>query len=435
MKLVSKFAVAMAMGAVAIAPAAHARKEKDNKAAEAPKRDLSKEFMATYVQILDQWQKKKDLEGAKAAFPGLIAAAANDDERYETGVLILNFGIEQKDQAIQLQGIDQLLMSSVTTPEQRGVYLFQKGAVAFDGKDYPQAENFMKQAHDNGYRRSNIEYLIANAQAQQAKYGDAMTWLRKAIDAKSAAGETVDVSWYAQGANFALKSKDDAAANLWLKDLLRVDGKPAYWHDALTIFITSNDFDLQEKLDVMRLMRLTDAMLYEQDFATYLESVNPARYPDEAYSMLEEGFNKGVINRNTITFAEEWKVANGLLAESKANAALTEKDARNATDPYQAILGAEVFLSRRDYAVAAELYARALSMSPQIKDRQGVDQTDRSILRLAISQIGIGKFDDAAATLAKITSGDRNKIAEYWKIYIDKKKAEAAPAPAVDPVS
>ena len=289
MKFISKLALALTMGAVAVTPAAYARTQKEDKKAPAePKRNLSKGFIQVYSVAVDAWKKKKDLAAAKAAFPAALAAAENDDDRYEAGVFAVNLGVEAKDLNLQKQGVDLLLASNTTSPELRKIYTFQKGAFAYDAKDYASAETYMKQAYDLGYHERDIEVLIANSLGQQSKFGDGAVWLRRAVDAKTAAGKPLDKSWVALGANYALKAKDAAGANRWLKDLVRVDPSPAYWHDALSIYMNGADLDLSEKLDVMRLMRLNKAMLYEQDYAIYLETVNPARYPNEAFSMLEE---------------------------------------------------------------------------------------------------------------------------------------------------
>ena len=96
-------------------------------------------------------------------------------------------------------------------------------------------------------------------------------------------------------------------------------------------------------------------------------------------------------------------------------------------------MGAELFLSRGDYAIARDLYQIAIA-NGRISDRNGADQTDRTLFRLATSQIGLGEWDAAKATFGKIQSANRKAIAEYWMIYIDLQKAKtAAPTPQVTP--
>jgi hypothetical protein len=88
MKLVSKFALALSLVAVSAAPATFAqsdekpKKEKKGKEATpaAPKRNYSKPFIAAYMPVANLLNKTKDAAAAKAEFPKILAAIANDDD-------------------------------------------------------------------------------------------------------------------------------------------------------------------------------------------------------------------------------------------------------------------------------------------------------------------------------------------------------------------
>jgi hypothetical protein len=434
MKVFSKFALALMLGSVAVAPAAYAKKAKEAKPAEpantAPKLKPSKAFMAAYSPAVDALDKKKDLALAKSLYPALIAAATTDDDRYAAGTFALNLGSQSKDIALQKEGIDLLLASSLMPAASRPVLIFQKGAFAYDAKDYANAEILMKQAFDAGHNPANTAILISNALSQQKKYPEAITWLRRGIDATISAGQKPEASWYAQGANYALKAKDNVASNIWLKDLVRADPQPKYWHDALSIFARGTNLDLQENLDLMRLMRLANAMNYEQDYGLYIESADARRYPAEVLVVLEEGFAKGTIARKNVTFSEAYTIAQGLAAEDKRTLGATEAPARASANGYQAVLAGDAFLSHGNYTKAKELYELAISKG-KLVDKAGADQSGRVLTRLGIAKVALNDLAGAKADFAKIQSGNRKGIAEYWMIYIDKKMQPAsAPAPA-----
>jgi len=181
MKLVSKFALALSLVAVSAAPAAFAqsdekpKKEKKGKeAAATPKKNYSKPFIAAYVPVADLLNKTKDPVAAKAEFPKVVAAIGNDDDRYEAGILAINIGAVSKDLAFQEQGIDLLIASASTPADLKREYTFRKGAIAYDGKRFADAEKNMIDAYNLGHRANNIEFLISNAMSQQNKDADAV---------------------------------------------------------------------------------------------------------------------------------------------------------------------------------------------------------------------------------------------------------------------
>jgi tetratricopeptide (TPR) repeat protein len=440
MKFVSKFAVALSLAGLSLIPAQAVAQEKPKKekkgkeaaAPAAPKRNYSKPFIAAFTPVLNKLTKDKDPAGAKAAFPALVAAIGNDDDRYEAGVLAINIGAGLKDLAFQEQGIDLLLASATTPANIKTEYTFRKGAFAYDGKKFPEAEKFMTDAYNQGHRANNIEFLISNAQSQQGKDADAAVWLGKAIEADKAAG-TVNKAYYVRAATLAAKTKNYAGAAGWYKQLLVTENNPDYWHDALAFFDRSLNLNPEESLDLMRLMRVTNGLRFQQEYAQYLDSLSyiGVRYPAEAVSVLDEGFAKGVISRNNVTFSEKYNEAKGRLAEDTRTLPGTIAPAKASPKGMLASLTADSFYSHKDYKTAKELYEAALSKGP-VLDKDGKDQTDRTRFRLAMSKAMLGDNAGAKADFAMITGANRKAIAEYWTLYVDhmSKGPAAAAAPA-----
>ena len=439
MKLVSKFALALSLVAVSAAPAAFAqsdekpKKEKKGKEAApaAPKRNYSKPFIAAYMPVANMLNKTKDAVAAKAAFSTVVAAIGNDDDRYEAGILAINIGAPLKDLAFQEQGIDLLIGSATTPVDLKKEYTFRKGAIAYDGKRFADAEKYMIDAHNIGYRANNIEYLISNAMSQQNKDADAIAWIGKAIESSKAAGALNKV-YVVRAANLAVKMKNYAAAANFYKELLMTESNPDYWHDALAFFDRSRDFNPEESLDILRLMRATNGLRFQQEYAAYLDSLGyiGVRYPAEAVSVLDEGFDKGVISRNNVTFSERYNEAKGRLAEDTRTLAGTIAPAKASPKPMLSSLTADSFFSHKDYKTAKELYESALSKGA-VLDKDGADQTDRTRFRLAMSKAMFGDYAGAKADFAIINNPNRKAIAEYWNMYIDQlSKPAAAPVAA-----
>ena len=438
MKLVSKFALALSLVAVSAAPAAFAqsdekpKKEKKGKeAAAAPKKNYSKPFIAAYVPVADLLNKTKDPVAAKAEFPKVVAAIGNDDDRYEAGILAINIGAVSKDLAFQEQGIDLLIASASTPADLKREYTFRKGAIAYDGKRFADAEKNMIDAYNLGHRANNIEFLISNAMSQQNKDADAVAWIGKAIDASKATG-SVNKTYLVRAAILSAKAKNYAGAANFYKDLIIAENNPDYWHDALAFFDRSRDFNPEETLDIMRLMRVTDGIRFQQEYAGYLDSLSyiGVRYPAEAVSVLDEGFAKGLISRNNVTFSERYNEAKARLAEDTRTLAGTIAPAKASPKGMLASLTGDSFFSHKDYKTAKELYESALSKAP-VLDKDGGDQTDRTRFRLAMSKTMLGDYAGAKADFDMVTSANRKAIAEYWVAFINhREKAAAAPIAA-----
>lgn len=439
MKLVSKFALALSLASLVAAPAALAqsdekpKKEKKGKeaATAAPKRNYSKPFIAAYSPVADLLNKTKDAAAAKAEFPKVQAAISTDDDRYEAGVLAINIGAGVKDIALQEQGIDLLLASATTPANLKTEYTFRKGAIAYDGKRFADAEKYMIDAYNLGHRANNIEFLISNAQSQQNKDADAVAWIGKAIEASKASGQ-VNKAYVVRAANLAARAKNYGGAAGYYKELLKAENNADYWHDALAFFDRSLTLNPEESLDLMRLMRVTNGLRFQQEYAGYLDSLSyiGVRYPAEAVSVLEEGFAKGVISRNNVTFSERYNEAKGRLAEDTRTLPGTLAPAKASPKGMLATLTGDSFYSHKDYKTAAELYTSALSKGP-VLDKDGKDQTDRTRFRLAMAKTMMGDYAGAKADFAQVTTPNRKAIAEYWLLHIDQAgKPATAPTPA-----
>lgn len=442
MKLVSKFALALSLVAVSAAPAAFAqsnekpKKEKKGKeAAAAPKKNYSKPFIAAYVPVADLLNKTKDALAAKTEFPKVVAAIGNDDDRYEAGILAINIGAVLKDLAFQEQGIDLLIASAATPADLKREYTFRKGAIAYDGKKFADAEKNMLDAYNLGHRANNIELLISNAMSQQSKDAEAIVWIGKAIDASKAAG-AVNKSYLVRAAILSAKAKNYAGAANFYKDLIIAENNPDYWHDALAFFDRSRDFNPEETLDIMRLMRATDGIRFQQEYAGYLDSLSyiGVRYPAEAVALLDEGFAKGLISRNNVTFSERYNEAKARLAEDTRTLAGTIAPAKASPKGMLASLTGDSFFSHKDYKTAKELYESALSKAP-VLDKDGGDQTDRTRFRLAMSKTMLGDYVGAKADFDMVTGANRKAIAEYWVAFINHRANAAATPVAAAPVT
>jgi hypothetical protein len=389
---------------------------------------LSKGFIAAYSPVLGLL-KKNDFAGAFAGWPAVRAAITSEDDRNEAGVFAYDLGTKMKNTPLRVEGIDLVLASAKTPSGLRLPYMFQKGAVLYDSKDFAGAEKAMIEAYNAGYRDNDIEVLIANASSLQQKYPIAITWLQTAVDNSTAAKKAVPATWYAQGGSLALKMRDNKMASKWFKSYMMNEKSPAAWHDALATFNGSNNLDASESLDLYRLMRLSNAMFLEGEYLGYAEVTDRKKYPTEMLDVLQEGISKNLVKANSQNIIEATNEAKSFAGSARSIATSSEAAARKSNNAYDALLAAESYMALRDFAKADELFALA-AKGGAVRDREGKDQSARLQLRSAMAKIFQGKYADGKQELAKITGGNRKAIAEYWAIYADQQMAKSA-APAV----
>ncbi len=434
MKLISKFALALstcalAISSLAVTPVAYAKKEPKTAAPKKLKLNYSKGFLAAYQPAIELFFKKKDIPGSVAILPSLRAAIANEDDRFEAGGYFLNVGTQAKDMKIQVEGLDLLLASTSTPADERAKFSYYRGAFAYDLKDYPTAESFMKQAYTLGHRGNDVQYLIANAQAQQKKFVDAQTTMRDAVATKRASGAAVPTIWFAQAKSYANKQKDRAGEIYWGKEMIKSDTSPEAYHDALLPFMSYTEMSTAELLDAFRLVRETKALLFSHEFKGYIEAADRKRSPAEVIAVINEGLAMGVLDKADRSISDDVVDAKLNMAELAKNWDADEQFARKQSTGTQAMLFADRVFAFGEFARAAAMYQVAIDKG-SITTKEGTNVNDQAVMRLAISQVKLKNFAGAKATLAKITEPKRKMLADYWDIYLTNELAKTAAVPA-----
>jgi tetratricopeptide (TPR) repeat protein len=422
MKSVSKLALFAALGALTMAPVAvvakeKVKKEEKGKAPAGPKLNYSKEFKAAYGSAVGLL-KKKDFVGAKALWPNVKAAIMNEDDRYEAGLFAYNVARETNDNALLLEGIDTLIASTSTPlPTKQGA-MMQRGQLAYNAKDYPTAEKYLRQAYDAGHRGNDVELLLSNSFILRQNHAEALNWIQKAIDNTRASGKMPEKQWFAQASSYAGKTKDTAKIAYWGKELIKADPRPATYHDAIFNFIYANQgLDNHETLDILRLARKTGSLLRENEFKQYMEYVDPRRYPAETLAVLNEGFAAGTISKTNLFFSEQTTVATQRVPELKVGWDQDEKTALADAKGFSALLFGENMLAFGEYARAQKLFEYALSKGTVI-DREGKDQSDRARTRLGIAKVLQGNYAGAKPDFLALKGANRKALADYWLLFI-----------------
>lgn len=395
-------------------------RDRDQAAQEQTGGGYSDAFRAAYVP-LDEALK---VEGASIAalrpqIDALIPLLGTDDEKIAGGGLVFNAGIKSSDRALQLQGMELMLASGKVPAEQVGRYNFIAYQLSNEQRDYVKARRYLQGAIDANFATETIsapDLQIAMAESffSSNELEQGYQYLEKAIEDRKAQGLPVDEQWYRRGVTVSYENESIPQVydfvTMWIGEFPNANN----WRDAVNLTRNLNTFQAPEILDLFRLARRVNALQDASDYDYYVEAADARRLPKEVKDVIDEGKAAGVVTSNNLFITEAEQIAAGRIQSDRAELPALERDAMAANAGLRTVVAAgDAFLSYDDYTKAATFYERALAMP-------GVD-TNEMLTRLGIAQIGLGNYDAARATLAKV-SGTRMPIAKLWIAYADEKQ-------------
>lgn len=446
MKILSHFAMAMAIlsatAMVTTPQAAFAQKEKKekkkkkkgkkNSAAQeeggAPSLAVSEGFYASFQTnkaLLDAGNAAQ----VKAGLPAMEALIQNESDSYVYGDFVYSVGRVLKDRDLELKGIERVIPSAFLPERNKQVFTYVQGSYAMDRKDYPIAVAKLTDSYNMGYRGGNIEFLLGIAHSNNNAPEQGIDWYQKGIDIAVARDPAYDKTGFLNNMAIAAIRSDNPVliSNTFQRILPQTDDE-RLWHDGLAQLSAKSGFKDQENLDVLRLMKETDSILFANEFAEYAQTADPRRLPKEVLDVINSGVSKGVIEAGDVTFADYISIANARVAADRADLVSAEADAKNSANGNSARATADALLSYDEYARAITMYELAIQ-------KGGIDN-DRAYNRLGIAQVKSGQFDAARKSFASIVGPERKAIAAYWTIYTNnleaKMTAKAAPVAAVN---
>ena len=395
---------------------AHAqrKKKKKGKDDEAGKPQYSKEFVDAFAPLNDATKAEgADIAALRPQLDQVFALVKNDDEKFQSGLLAYNMGVQANDLELRLLGMETMLESGKAPFDAQGQYNFIAYQTAAVLKQYEKARGYLKRVMELGYQGgpSQSELLVAMAQNHfnTDQYAEGLGYLDQAIAAKTASGEPVEEKLYEIA--FSVAYREDLRPQVYDYAIERATRFPtdANWMNAINVVRVLNDFGPQQALDVLRLSRMADVMNEKQDYIVYVETADARRLPQEVKEVIEQGYASGTITRDDTFIADQLRIADSRIAADKADLPAYEKDAMAPDAKLATVLGAaNAFLNYGEYAKAAQLFEKALGLP-------GVE-TGEALTRLGIAQVGMEDYAAAQETFAKI-SGPRQPIGKVWAGY------------------
>jgi tetratricopeptide (TPR) repeat protein len=411
------------------ADAALAQKKKDDKQQQAAKPVYSPEFVKAYAPVETALKAPGvDAAALKPQILAILPLAKSPDEMLAIGVMMFNAGIVAKDQAFQLQGVEQMLASGKAPPAEAARYSLVASQLSAAQKQYDKARTYLQKAIDLGYSDANIK--VADLQLSMAEYYfaeernlDGLKYLAEAIAGRKAQGAAVDERWYKRGVSIAYNNQILPQVYDFVQGWVSDYPTETNWRDAVNLTRNLNEYDAPIMLDLFRLGDKVGSLNAKNDYLAYIEAADTRRLPAEVKRVIEEGYRRGVVPQGSDSWIEEqYKLANSLIVQDKTALPTLERDANAPAASLRTVMAAgDTMLAYSDYAKAVTFYQKALGMP-------GAD-TNLVLTRLGIAQLGAGDAAAAKASFAKI-EGPRVPVARLWTALANQPAGAAAPAAA-----
>ena len=393
-------------GSLCVTPALAAKKEK---APEAPKIELSKEFRAAAGPVETDIKAGK-FDGMAARLDALAAQYKLPDEQFIIGGRRYDFGRVTKNSAELRKAVIAMIDSKSSLATNGAQLNGAAGQYAYNERDFADAITRFTEAVRLGNKEPDTFILMAESSFQTGKMVEGLGFAERAIAEKKALGQVPPADWYQRALSVALKAKLQPQVAKWSRDRVSAYPTAQNWRDALLLYKDSSKLDGQSALDVMRLIRSAKALSGERDYFEYAALATERGLPGEAKSVIEEGMASGAIGKSSRPLNELLVAASSKVAGDLSSLAASEK--RASTDAAGKIAAgtADAYLGYGQDAKAAPLYKIAL--------QKGQVDTDTVNTRLGIALARQGQKAEAKAAFAAVV-GSRAEIAKYWSLWLD----------------
>lgn len=438
--LISRISLAVALTgglAMSVAPTVAFAKEKKDKA---PKLAYSKEFSAKAVDVekafadyfaaqaanddVKKQAASTQIKGMKPQIDELGALASTPADKVKLGEFTRNFAILTADTAMQHRGLVMMLDSGGLTPESVGQVQYLAGVTAYQTKDWPTAEKYLRMAYDGGYKdaQGQLSALLADVAKRTGNTAGALEIAQKEIAAAKAAGTKPSETSIRTALQAAYDAKQIDASVEYAAMLGRDYSSPSAWNGAITVVRALVKLQPQEYIDLMRLMDRTNSFQSNVDYGEFIDLGTMQGLSKEVLGVIAKGKASGLITAGNSKANDATRAANERIAKDSAENLLAgyDRDAGKPGANLRTVIGAaDSYMAYQQPAKAEAYYQKALGLP-------GVDK-DTATMRVGISQVDQGKLAEAKATFAQV-GGARAPVARLWSAYAESKMAGTAPA-------
>lgn len=376
-------------------------------ATSAQAQDYSRSFREAYAPVAEVTSgEDADWAAARDQFDSVLAAIENDDDRNAAGNMALMIGNNLNDPVWQRRGLELMLESGKVEPERIGQFQFFVGNLAYNAKDYAAAREALTAALAAGYTDNDPQGLIIETYLQQDDVPGAVAYIEELEPQFAAEGRTIPSTWIERslGAAFSLDMYDESIA--LAKALVKADPSSEGWLKSLQVVGAIRQLDPQVELDLLRLMRETDALSNRAEYIRYIEALDPRIMSNEVLPVMAEAVDAGLMDPADNYYVEVKSIADSRAADDRSNPDQTFAEGESG-DAIDAMASGNVLWSLGDYARAETLYQASADKGGEVNE---------ALTRKGMAEVMQGKYDEAIATLGQVT-GDRKVVADMWALY------------------
>lgn len=410
---------ALGLGAAAAPAPSNAQQE-----AAAPAPQFSKAFQKNAGKVQKLVQEQKWAE----ALEGIAKLEALEGLTPDDRSVIFSWRLQALraagDEAALNAYLEQYLASGYARPNQIGPINQQLAAWYNKQKNAEKTRYHYRQFIDATPDASAQEYETMGRLYLQAKeYGEAATWLGKAVERAESSGEQPKELWY-QLLDQAFVELGDGARRLQnLETLVKRYPKPEYYSRVLALYSQASGDDRTVMLHGFRLAMQDTGLETVGQYLTYTELAISVGSPGEGERALQKGIAAGVV--------PDAGSNQQLLAEAKAAASRDRRDL-----PKDAVAAAKGTNGEVDAKIGLGFYsigepAQAVEAIRRGLEKGGVKRVDDAQLTLGAALLELGRYDEARAAFAKAAEAAgagswMARVAGLWDAYAQRKAAAAS---------
>ncbi|WP_331041741.1 hypothetical protein [Sphingomonas sp.] len=426
MKTLSRlaFAAVLASGLGTTALVAPAVAQKKGKAPAGPTLTPAVQKAAAEAQKAMQAGDMATAETQLVATEAAAAPSTNEYDKYVAAALRYDFETSKMrtaltanpnapiDQTVLMKPLEVLIANPLTPAEARPQYLFRRGTLAFNARQFPQAVQYYEQARTAGYKDPELDLQIAKAKLEGPDVKGGLADLNGAIERQVAAGQKPPESFYRYGIQRANAAKMGPETLVWLKKWIAAYPTAKNWRDVIFVYGLQPGsiakLDNQQQIDLFRLLRASKSLADQYDYREYAQKVYDRGLPAEAQTVLAEGFASGKLTGNGDAKSLQTAAANAQRNESPLGTLATQ--AKASANGKLASQTGDAYLGQDKYAEAAALYRVAL--------QKGGVNADEVNTRLGIALARSGDKAGAQAAFGAVSAGPRADIAALWTTWL-----------------
>lgn len=341
-------------------------------------------------------------------------AKASADEKDLNAVFKIQIGQGSKNDELFKEGLEGRIAAGKLSPEDQMKYTRNLAAVSLQKNDYNGAAQYLERVIQMNPNDTATLSDLGAIYSRQKRVPEAMSAFDRAAKAAEASGQKAPEALYGSQLQLALDNNLSDKVLPAAVSLVKAYPTPNNWNAAIYSLRKGTKVDEQTDLDAYRLQRATSAIQGGGEYADYVNSAQLRGLPAEARSVLDEGVSKGVLPPGSQTAKELGAILTpAKIAADKASLPQLEKDARASKTGKLARATADGYISHREWAKAADLYAVAL--------QKGGEDAMLVNTRIGIAKAMLNDKAGAREAFAKVQGGTRGNLARLWELFVDQK--------------